>query len=113
MLREGPLRDASAIRTVRCMEMEFKDTGRRRRFLLIAVGVALALAAGYGAFQIAQNGVRAPEVIKETVLVAARVIQARTIITADDVTTREVPIDEILPQSYREAEEVVGRITSV
>jgi Flp pilus assembly protein CpaB len=95
------------------MEMEFKDTGRRRRLFLIGLGVALALAAGYGAFQIAQNGNRAPAVIKETVLVAARDIQARTEITPDDVTTREVPIDEILSQSYHEAEEVVGRVTSV
>jgi Flp pilus assembly protein CpaB len=80
---------------------------------LIAVGVALALAAGYGAFQIAQNGSRAPAVVKEKVLVAARDIQARTTIAADDVTTRDIPIDEILPQSYRAAEEVVGRVTSV
>jgi len=95
------------------MEMEFKDTGRRRRFLFIALGVALALAAAYGAFQLSQGGSRAPTVIKETVLVASRDIQARTTITVDDVTTREVPIDEILPQSYRDAEAVLGRVTSV
>ena len=95
------------------MEMEFKDTGRRRRLLLIAVGVALALAAGYGAFQLASNGNRAAPVIKETVLVAARDIPARTQIAADDVTTREVPIDEILAQSYHEPTDVVGRVTSV
>ena len=95
------------------MEMEFKDTGRRRRFLLIALGVALALAAGYGAFQLAQGNNRAPAVVKERILVAARAIPARTTITNDDVTTREVAIDEILPESYRDAEEVVGRVTSV
>jgi Flp pilus assembly protein CpaB len=95
------------------MEMEFKDTGRRRRFLLIALGVALALAAGYGAFQLANNGNRAPAVVKETILVAARAIPARTTITNDDVTTRAVAIDEILPESYRSAEQVLGRVTSV
>jgi Flp pilus assembly protein CpaB len=93
--------------------MEFKDTGRRRRLLLIGVGVALALAAGYGAFQLASNGNRAAQVIKEAVLVAARDIPARTQITADDVTTRAVPIDEALAQSYKEPGDVVGRLTSV
>lgn len=95
------------------MEMEFKDTGRRRRLLLIGLGAALALAAGYGAFQLASNGSRAPQVIKESVLVAKHFIPARTQLTADDVTTREVPIDEILGQSYREPAEVIGRVTSV
>jgi Flp pilus assembly protein CpaB len=95
------------------MEMEFKDTGRRRRLLLIGLGLALALAAGYGAFRLASNGSNAPAVIKEAVLVAARAIPARTTLTADDVTLRDVPIDEILGESYRDAEEVIGRVTSV
>src|SRR3972149_9985340 len=95
------------------MGMEFKAPGRRRRLLLIAVGGALALAAGYGAFQLASSGNRAAPVIKEPVLVVARDIAARTQIAADDVTTREVPIDEILAQSYREPTDVVGRVTSV
>ena len=95
------------------MEMEFKDTGRRRRLLLIGLGLALALAAGYGAFRLASNGSNAPAVIKEPVLVAARNIPARTTLTADDVTLRDIPIDEILGESYREADLVVGRVTSV
>lgn len=96
------------------MEMEFKDTGRRRRFLLIALGLALALGAGYGAYTIATNGNRpAAQVIKESVLVAAHDIAARTPITADDVTVRLVPIDEVLGQSYREPGQVVGRVTAV
>lgn len=95
------------------MEMEFKDTGRRRRLLLIGLGLALALAAGYGAFRLASNGSNAPAVIKEAVLVAARAIPARTTLTADDVTLRDVPIDEILGESYRDAETVIGRVTSV
>jgi Flp pilus assembly protein CpaB len=95
------------------MEMEFKDTGRRRRLLLIGLGLALALAAGYGAFRLASNGSNTPAVIKEAVLVAARAIPARTTLTADDVTLRDVPIDEILGESYRDAEQVIGRVTSV
>jgi Flp pilus assembly protein CpaB len=93
--------------------LEFRDTARRRRLLFIGLGVALALAAGYGAFQLASNGSRAPQVIKESVLVAKHDIPPRTQLTADDVTLREVPIDEILGQSYRQASDVIGRVTSV
>jgi Flp pilus assembly protein CpaB len=52
-------------------------------------------------------------VIKETVLVAAHDVPARTQLAADDVTVRDVPIDEILGQSYRQASDVIGRVTSV
>jgi Flp pilus assembly protein CpaB len=95
------------------MEMEFKDTGRRRRLLLIFLGVALALAAGYGAFVIASKGGPAQEVVKKSVLVAARDIPARTQVVADDLTVRQVPIDEALAQSYESPTDVVGRTTSV
>lgn len=93
--------------------LEFRDTARRRRLLFIGLGAALALAAGYGAFQLASNGSRAPQVIKESVLVAAHDITARTQLTADDVTVRDVPKDEILSQSYRQPSDVIGRLTSV
>jgi Flp pilus assembly protein CpaB len=95
------------------MEMEFKDNGRRRRMLLIGLGAALALAAGYGAFQLASNGSHAPQVTKQDVLVAKHDILARTQLTADDVTLRPVTVDEILDQSYRDPAEVIGRLTSV
>jgi Flp pilus assembly protein CpaB len=95
------------------MEMEFKDTGRRRRMVMILVGVVLALAAGYGAFTLAQGNKAAAPVLTESVLVAARDIPARQQIGADDVTVRQVPIDEALPQSYAEAAMVVGRLTAV
>jgi len=95
------------------MEMEFKDTGRRRRLMLILVGAALALAAGYGAFTIASHGGPAPQVVKKSVLVAARDIPARTTVSQDDLTMRDVPIDEALSQSYNAQTDVVGRVTSV
>ena len=95
------------------MEMEYKDTGRRRRLLLVGLGAALALAAGYGAFQLASNGSRAPEVPKESVLVAAHDIPARTQLTTDDVTLRDVPVDQVLTQVYLQPGDVAGRVTSV
>ena len=96
------------------MEMEFKDTERRRRLLLIVVGVLLAAAAGWGAFMIASGGGGGTaQTITEPVLVAARDIPARQQVTVDDVTIRQVPIDEVLDQSYTEAGLVVGRLTAV
>jgi Flp pilus assembly protein CpaB len=95
------------------MEMEFKDTERRRRFLLLVIGAALAAAAGFGAFTMAGGGKNNAPVITDSVLVAARDIPARQAVTADDVTVRQVPIDEVLPQSYKESGLVVGRLTAV
>ena len=95
------------------MGWQFRYAGQRRRVVLIILGLALALVAGWGAFMLAQSGQGPTQVIEESVLVAARDISARQPITADDVTVRSVPIDEILPQSYREASEVLGRVTAV
>jgi Flp pilus assembly protein CpaB len=96
------------------MEMEFKDTERRRRLLLIVVGVLLAAVAGWGAFMLASGGSGgSAQVVTEPVLVAARDIPARQQVTVDDVTIRQVPIDEVLSQSYAAPALVVGRLTAV
>jgi len=95
------------------MEMEFKDPVRRRRLILIVFGVVLALAAGFGAFQLASNGNQQAQVIREPVLVAVRDIPARTAITADDVVVRQVPIEDVLTQAYKEPADVIGRLVSI
>lgn len=95
------------------MEMEFKDTGRRRRAVLIFVGVALAAAAGLGAFSLSSKNAPVAEAPKKAVLVAARDIPARTQVSADDLTIRQVPIDEALAQSYDSQPDVLGRVTSI
>jgi len=95
------------------MEMEFKDTGRRRRFLVVIIGAVLAAGAGIGAFTLASNGGPAQETLKTTVLVASHDITARTAVTQDDLTTRQVPIDEALAQAYDQPTDVIGRITSI
>lgn len=96
------------------MEMEFKDTDRRRRVLLLVVGAALAAMAGFAAFTLSGGGKQAPPpVITEAVLVAARDIPARQQVTPDDVTVRQVSVAEVLDQSYKEADLVVGRLTAI
>jgi Flp pilus assembly protein CpaB len=95
------------------MEMEFKDTGRRRRMVLIVLGLALAVSAGFGAFTLASKGAPAEQVAKKGVLVAARDIPARTTVSSDDVTIKQVPVTEALSQAYAGQGDVLGRVTSV
>ena len=95
------------------MEMEFKDPDRRRRILLVLVGVVLAATAGWGAFMLANGKSSAAQVETESVLVAARDIPARQSVAVDDVVMRQVPVNEVLSQTYTESDLVVGRLTAV
>ena len=94
------------------MTFEFKDNTRHRRLLLITIGGVLAASAGVAAFTMASNG-RPAEVEKQAVLVAGREVGARTAISNDDLTMRDVPVDQVLGEAYTNPEQVVGRITSV
>jgi Flp pilus assembly protein CpaB len=96
------------------VEMEFKDPTRRRRMVFVTVGLAVAAIAGVGAFTLASGGnAPAPEVAKRPVLVAAHDVAARTTVAVEDVTIRQVPVDEVLTEAYTEAGLVVGRVTAV
>ena len=77
------------------MEMEYKDTNRRGKFVII-VGVVLALVAGATSFFLinqAQNEVGPGEVTLVPIVVAAQIIPARTPIQPGAVIVREVPLD--------------------
>lgn len=77
------------------MEMEYKDTGRRSKFVIV-LGIILALVAGGAAFyliQQAQQQAGQGPLQKVDVVVAKRDIPARKPIEADDVEVRSVPID--------------------
>ncbi len=96
------------------MEMEFKDSGKRRRLLMIVVGALLALGAGWGSLMLATNGDhQAVAMDTQSVLEAAHDIPARTTVTADDVVVRSVPVDEAMPQSYTDPNDVIGHVNAV
>jgi pilus assembly protein CpaB len=78
------------------MEMEYKDTNRRGKFVII-VGVVLAIVAGGAAFyliQQAQQTAGQGEATLVDVAVAAQNIAARTPIQPGAVEIRKVPLDE-------------------
>ncbi len=98
------------------MDPEFRDNRRRQR-AIIAVGVVLALVAGGAAFylvnqaqqQAAQSGTE-----KAAVVVAIRAIPARQAIVAEDVTLREVPLDDTNAVGVAtDVQQVIGRIPAV
>lgn len=78
------------------MEMEYKDSNRRGK-LVIIVGVVLAVVAGATSFYLisqAQQNAGEGELQKVSVVVAAQVIPARTAIQPGALVVVEIPLDE-------------------
>lgn len=98
------------------MEMEYKDTGRRGKFI-IAFGLILALFAGGAAFYLisqAQQSAGQGELKKVAVVVAARDIPARKPIEPDDLVVREVPIDATNEKGVSsKPEDFTGKVLAV
>jgi Flp pilus assembly protein CpaB len=98
------------------MEMEYQDTSRRGK-VIIVLGIILALAAGGAAFflitnaqqQAGQQGLQ-----KVSVVVAIQPIAARKPIEATDVEVREIPIDPTNAQGIVSTpDKVIGRVPAV
>jgi Flp pilus assembly protein CpaB len=92
------------------MEM---DSSRRRRLILMTLGIVLAVVAGGIAFVLAQQPSGGEPVATTPVLVAARDIEARTTLTADDLTVEQLPTNAVVPQAYTTIDEAIGRVTSI
>src|SRR5262245_52848996 len=78
------------------MEMEYKDTNRRGKFVII-VGVVLAVVAGGAAFYLIQQAQQTAGQGGATlveVVVAAKDIAARTPIEPGAVEKRKIPLDD-------------------
>ncbi len=98
------------------MEMEYKDPNRRGRYIVI-LGVVLALAAGGAAYYTinqAQQQAGAGGLQTVTIVVALKDIPARKAIEAEDVGTRDVPIDDTNARGvFTDAKKVIGLVPSV
>lgn len=98
------------------MELEYKDTGRRAK-LVVVLGVVLAIVAGGAAYflitqaqqQAGQGGLQ-----KVSVVVATRAIPARKVIEAADVAVAQVPLDPTNANGVvSDPAKVVGRVPAV
>jgi Flp pilus assembly protein CpaB len=98
------------------MEMEYREPGRRGKFVII-LGVILAVAAGGAAFYLinqAQEQAGQGEVQRVAVVVAARDIPARKPIEADDLAVRQVPVDGTNAKgTFQDTAPLVGKVLSV
>ena len=99
------------------MEMEYRDTSKRGRWIVV-IGFVLAVAAGAAAFyainQAQQQAGQGP-LAKVSVVVAARAIPARKPVEAEDVVVREVPLDPTNSEAIiiTQPDEVIGRVLAV
>ncbi|MFI5226032.1 MAG: Flp pilus assembly protein CpaB [Candidatus Limnocylindrales bacterium] len=98
------------------MEMEYKDPSRRGRYIVV-LGVVLAVLSGAAAFFLinqAQGAANTATLPKVSIVVATRDIPARKAIAPDDVTVREVPVDDTNAQAvYADPAKVVGLVPGV
>ena len=98
------------------MEMEYKDTNRRGKFVII-VGVVLAVAAGATSFYLinqAQQNAGQGEAELVPIVVAAQVIPARTPVLPNAVVVREVPLDEATQVGVaKDPTAIVGKVLAV
>jgi pilus assembly protein CpaB len=94
--------------------------GRLRGFLWLTAGLVVAALAGVVAFVVLRNAattqepgediVQAPQV---PVVVASQRIQVRSLLTAEDLELRDIPVDAVPETALDQLEEGVGRITLV
>ena len=98
------------------MDPEFRDNKRRSK-MIIVIGVILALVAGGAAFYLvnqAQQQAAQSATQNVAVVVAVRAIPARQAIAAEDVTLRNVPLDDTNAAGVATAvNDVIGRIPAV
>jgi Flp pilus assembly protein CpaB len=98
------------------MEMEYKDTNRRGKFVII-VGVVLAVAAGAASFYLinqAQQTAGQGDLQKTPVVVAVQVIPARTPILASALEVREIVLDEATQVGIvHDPTELVGKVLAI
>src|SRR3954447_4158983 len=95
------------------MTAEYSNDRRRRR-LVILVGLALAIVATAGAYLVlSRNASNQPTVTTRNVVVAAQAIPARTLIKADQVTTKSVPDSPVWAPIASDPNSVIGQLAII
>jgi Flp pilus assembly protein CpaB len=98
------------------MEMEYRDTSRRGRTIIV-LGLLLAVIAGGAAFFLinqAQQQAGQGELQRVSVVVAARDIPARKPIESGDLIVRQVPLDATNGQGVvSKPDDLIGRVLAV
>lgn len=98
------------------MEMEYKDTNRRGKFVIV-IGVVLAVAAGAASFYLinqAQQTAGQGALQKVQVVVAAQVIPARTPILPTFLELREIVLDEATQVGIvRDPTSLLGKVLAI
>jgi len=89
-----------------------QDGSRRRARLVLIIGIVLALVAGAGTFFYASSAstTTAPVIQTTPVLVAAREIPAKTVLTAADVKVQEYNVDSKPAAALSKPEDAIGKI---
>ena len=92
-----------------------QDGSKRRARLILISGIVLAIFAGAGTFFYASNAQTAvaPVVSTTAVLVAAREVPAKTILTAADVKVVEYNVDAKPASALVRPEDAVGKVTII
>ena len=98
------------------MEMEYKDSSRRGKAIII-LGLVLAIVAGGAAFFLINNAQQSAgqgSLQKVSVVVAARAIPARKPIEPDDLVVRQVPLDATNGQGVVDKPDtLIGKVLAV
>jgi Flp pilus assembly protein CpaB len=89
------------------------DSSRRRRLLLMFLGLVLALIAGFATLLLASQPRPDTVIERVPVVVAARDIDPRTELALDDLRVVELPREAVLPQAYTQTTQAEGRLTTV
>jgi Flp pilus assembly protein CpaB len=90
-----------------------QDGSKRRARLILISGIVLAIFAGAGTFFYASNAQTAvaPVVPTTPVLVAAREVPAKTILTAADIKVQEYNVDAKPAAALVRPEDAIGKVT--
>jgi pilus assembly protein CpaB len=91
---------------------------RLRGFLWLVSGLVVALVAAYVGFVTVSRAAEAPAAAtdsgpKTDVVVAARAIPVRTLITLEDVELRQLPVSSVPPDAVTALDNAVGRVALV